>query len=273
MLPPRAFAGGKPRPHPLQHDFHRGLCGSELLRIARTHNKIGIATRFLVHERIGADDHVRVLFGDGAELGADIALAAVGTHGFRQHPCAGLKLWGDVFQHRLHDVRHARHDDDVADPKARRRRNLVENELGADRHPRHAHARLVHDAAGLRNALGHDLDRARVMLDGNAERLGDAIGGDVVMGRADATGGEDIGIARPQRVERGDDLRLFVGDDAHFLEIDADVGEILGDVADVLVLGAAGQNLVADDKQGGGDDPNVRFGRAVGHGLQLRAAV
>ena len=47
-------------------------------------------------------------------------------------------------------------------------------------------------------------------------------------------------------------------------------GQVLGDVADVLVLGAPGQDLVADDEEGGGDDvaasaigpPGVRDSRA-----------
>ena len=83
------------------------------------------------------------------------------------------------------------------------------------------------------------------------------------MGGADAAGGEDVVVARAQGVERGDDFRLFVGDDTHFLEVDADIGQIFGDVADVLILGAARQNLVANDQQGGSD--NLAFGRA-GHG-------
>ena len=84
------------------------------------------------------------------------------------------------------------------------------------------------------------------------------------MGRADAAGGEHVGVARAQRVERGDDLGLFVGHDADFLEVDADVGEIFGDVADILVLGASGQDLVADDENRGGDDAGCRFVTAVG---------
>ena len=99
-----------------------------------------------------------------------------------------------------------------------------------------------------------DLDHARVDVDRHAERLGDAVGGDVVVGRADAAGREHVGVALAQRVERGDDLGLLVGDDAHFLEIDPERGEILGDEADVLVLGAAGQDFVADHQHGGGDD-------------------
>ena len=138
--------------------------------------------------------------------------------------------------------------------KAGRRGDLVEHQFGALRHARHAHARLVHYAAGLRKPLAQHLDRARVIVDRHAERLSDRVGGDVVVGRADAAGGEDVSVAGAQRVERGDDLRLLVGNDADFLQIDADGGELFGDIADVLVLGAAGEDLVADDQKRGGDD-------------------
>ena len=104
----------------------------------------------------------------------------------------------------------------------------------------------------------------------DAEGLGDAFGGDVVMRRADAAGGENIGVARAQRVERVDDRRLVVGDDPHLLQVDADGGEIVGDEADVLVLGAARQDLVADDKHCRGD--NLRIGAHDGHGILSSAA-
>ena len=90
-------------------------------------------------------------------------------------------------------------------------------------------------------------------LDGHAERLGHRVGGDVVVGRADAAGGEDVGVARPQRVQRGDDLGLVVGHDADLGQIDAEFGATVGDRADVAVLGAPGQDLVADHEDGGGD--------------------
>ena len=109
-----------------------------------------------------------------------------------------------------------------------------------------------------------NLDGARIVVDRHAERLGDGVGGDVVVGRADAAGGEHVVVAAAQRVERGDDLRLLVGDDAHLLEIDADHGQVFGDVADVLVLGAAGQDLVADDEKPGRDDLVFAVGR-IGH--------
>ena len=130
---------------------------------------------------------------------------------------------------------------------------LLSDELGALGNARHAHARLVHLGAGRGEPLLHDRERARIDVDRHAERLGDAVGGDVVMGRADAAGGEDIGVAAAQRIERIDDRRLLVADHPHFHEVDAERGQIFGDVADVLVLGAAGQDLVADHQQRGGD--------------------
>ena len=86
------------------------------------------------------------------------------------------------------------------------------------------------------------------------ESLGHAIGRDVVVRRPDATGGEHVRIFRTQGVERCDDFRSIVGDHPHFLQIDADRGEVVGDIADVLVLGAPRQNLVADHQHGSGDD-------------------
>ena len=132
---------------------------------------------------------------------------------------------------------HARHHDDIAEPEAGRCRHLVVDEVGAGRDARHAHARLVEFAAGLLQPVAEDFDCARVVVDGHAERLGDAFGGDVVVGRTDAAGGEHISVTIAQRVQRSDDLRFVVADDADLGEIDAERGQIFGDIADVLVLG------------------------------------
>src|SRR5206468_977900 len=93
-----------------------------------------------------------------------------------------------------------------------------------------------------------------VMVDPDAERLGDAVGGDVVMGRPDAAGGKDVGIAIPQCIKGIDDVGLIVGDDADLLEVNSDIGQVFGDEADVLVLGPAGQDLVANDQNTCRDD-------------------
>ena len=84
--------------------------------------------------------------------------------------------------------------------------------------------------------------------------FGDAVGGDVVMGRPDTAGGKDVIVAMAQRVQRRDDVGLLVGDDADLLEVDPDIGEVFGNKADVLVLGPAGQDFVPDHQNPRRDD-------------------
>src|SRR5207244_4198381 len=66
-------------------------------------------------------------------------------------------------------------------------------------------------------------------------------------------------------VDRGHDLALLVAHYPHLLEVDAERGEVFGDIADVLVLGAAGQYLVADHQHGGGDGAFGCGGIGDGH--------
>ena len=139
----------------------------------------------------------------------------------------------------------------VADAKARRLGDRIVDELGARRDARHAPARRREIARLV--ALHHHREGARVFADRDAEGLGDGVGGDVVMGRPDAAGREDVVVARAQRVQRRDDLLLDIRNDARLADFDADLREIFGDIADVAVLGAAGEDFVADHENGGGD--------------------
>ena len=52
--------------------------------------------------------------------------------------------------------------------------------------------------------------------------------------------------------DRIDDPCPTIGNHADFVEGDADLAESLRDEADIGILGAARENLVADDKQAGG---------------------
>ncbi len=65
------------------------------------------------------------------------------------------------------------------------------------------------------------------------------------MGRSDTARREDISVAMPERIERIDDRGLLVTDYPYFPEIDPERSQIFRDIADVLILGAAGQDLVA----------------------------
>jgi hypothetical protein len=94
---------------------------------------------------------------------------------------------------------------------------------------------------------------ALVHVDADPEGLGHAVGGDVVMGRADPAGGEQVGVAGPQGVDRLDDHRGLVGHDPHLAQVDAGRGEEIRDGADILVLGATREDLIADHEDGGGD--------------------
>jgi hypothetical protein len=71
-----------------------------------------------------------------------------------------------------------------------------------------------------------------------------------------------------QRIECADDRSLLVADHPHFLEINAECGEIFRDIADVPVLGAAGQDLAADHQEGGCDNLRCRSGS----GWKMKAA-
>ena len=87
---------------------------------------------------------------------------------------------------------------------------------------------------------------------GTPKARADRIGGDVVVGRPDAAGRDHIIVARPQRVEGRDDFVLDIGDDPRFPNVDADLGQIFGDIAEVAVLRASREDLVADHQDGGG---------------------
>ena len=62
----------------------------------------------------------------------------------------------------------------------------------------------------------------------------------------DPAGGEDIGAEMPQRIDCVEDRSLLIADHPHFLEIGTDRRQIFRNVADVLVPGAAGQDLATD---------------------------
>jgi hypothetical protein len=91
-----------------------------------------------------------------------------------------------------------------------------------------------------------------MVTDADAESLGHRVGGDVVMGGADAAGGEDEIMAAAQRVQPLDDLVFVVGNDPDFLEIDAQSHQEAGNGVGIGILGAAGEDFVADHQHRGG---------------------
>ena len=163
---------------------------------------------------------------------------------------AGFQGWCDTIEHGLHDHRDTGHDDHIGDAKTRNLVDRIGHQIAALRHARHAPARGV-EILRL-DACQHGLDDALVFIKLDPEGLRHRIGGDVIMRRADAARGEDIGVADTQRIQRRDNVLHDIGHDAHFAQVDTDIGHVIGDVADVLVLGPSRQDLVADDKHGSG---------------------
>ena len=99
-------------------------------------------------------------------------------------------------------------------------RHRILDQRGAGGNARHPQPRLVE--LGLGNAFEKQRDGARIDVDGDAEGLGHRVRGDVVVGRADAAGSEDVGVAGAQRIQRRDDLRLDIGHDPDLAHVDAD---------------------------------------------------
>ena len=73
-----------------------------------------------------------------------------------------------------------------------------------------------------------------------------------------------------ERIDSVDDCSLLIADHPHFFEIDADRRQIFRDIADVLVLGAAGQDLATDHQERGRDNL-FGSGRVGGWHDHLRA--
>jgi len=78
----------------------------------------------------------------------------------------------------------------------------------------------------------------RIALERHAEGLGDGGGGDVVMRRPDAAGRQHVIEASPALVDRRDDGRLVVGNDARLGHADADIVQGLREILEIGVARA-----------------------------------
>ena len=80
-----------------------------------------------------------------------------------------------------------------------------------------------------------------------AEGLGDGVGGDVVVGRANPAGGKDVVNLRGQGLYRVDNGLLNVGNDTGLDHLNADFTQPTGEEGQVGVLCPTAENFVADD--------------------------
>ncbi len=140
------------------------------------------------------------------------------------------------------------HQEDIAAANAGGARIAVGDQFRPRRHACHAQPGLVDPAACVVVVL-KDLPGDRVDFDFDAQRLGDRIHGDIVVGRTDPAGGEQVIVAGAQGVDRLDDRGGLIADDADFPQPNALHAEPAGDLGNILVMGAARQDLVANDNQ------------------------
>uniref|UniRef100_A0A0N5A4R8 LigA n=1 Tax=Parastrongyloides trichosuri TaxID=131310 RepID=A0A0N5A4R8_PARTI len=189
-------------------------------------------------EGVGAEGQVRPRLSGGAQDVGHRAFARAGdAKAAAMHRRAGLQARRHVVEHGLHDLGHARHDEDVVDLKAGRAADRIGDQDAAFGHAGHAAAGGV-ELAGRIAAL-EDGERLGVFADRHAEDRADGVGGDVVMGRADAAGGEDIVVRGAQGVQGRDDLVLTVADHPGLHQIDAQRGQKAGQGVHIAVTGAA----------------------------------
>src|SRR5690348_5446201 len=116
----------------------------------------------------------------------------------------------------------------------------------------HAQAGLVEATrriVALENCL-----RSRIENELPPEGAGDRSGRNVVMCRPNAARREHVIIARTAFVDCGDELRLEIGDHAGLAQANAKLGQLARKIAEVGILSAARQDLMADAKRSGGDE-------------------
>ena len=228
--------------------------------VAAADDQVGAVTLGGPEEGIAAQGQAGMGLGHGLQGFGDNAFArAVDADIARQDHRPALQPPAHVLQHAAHHLGHAGHDEDVADLEPWRAGDRVAHQAAAHGDPRHAPPRGRQLALP---ALGHHGQDLGMLVKLDAEGRGDAVGGDVVMGRADAAGGQHIVVAGAKGVQRVDDLGLDVADHPRLGQVDPVGGEVFGDVVQVGVLGAAGQDLVADDVASRGDAAAARSGVA-----------
>ena len=111
---------------PGQHRLDRVHGGVELLRIARAHHQIGVALAVLVHERIAADDGVGMGGGDRRASGVPTSPSRASARTLSDSIFTPVFSFGATMSSmRLHDRRHAGHDDDIAEHESGRENLLV----------------------------------------------------------------------------------------------------------------------------------------------------
>ena len=219
--------------------FEIGFSRSKAGRIRRAKHELRAIETAVADKGIATHGHIRKGLLRGLQRGRDLAFRLQHLDVRGEHLAPRPELRCDGIEHRLHHDRDARHDDHVLQTEAGRDRDLVLDEAGTMRNTRHAQPCRCRLDTATRVILEHERFDLGMMIDRHAEGLGDTVGRDVVVRRADAAGREDIGVTAAQLVDGVDDLVLEVADDTHLFQADTDHRAVIGDRADILILRAS----------------------------------
>ena len=115
------------------------------------------------------------------------------------------------------------------------------------RNARHSYPRRRRFNTPLCKVRVEKRQRTRIDVEANAECLGYAFGCYIVVGRAYAASRKHVGVASAKCVDRIDNIRLVVGNDAHLFQPNANARQMIGDIADIAILGAARQDFVSNN--------------------------
>ena len=190
------------------------------------------------------------------EIG-DVAFRSARADRHGDDRAAALELPRQRLKHARGDVGHTGKDVDIVNLDARSAGIRVAEELRAFGCPRHPQARIGEPARPIAVIILQDLPRLRVNHHGNTEGGCDRVHRDIVVRRTDAARREEVIVRRAQHIHCFSDPGPVVGNDADLGEPNPLLVQPDSDLADVLVLRPARQDLVADDEQRGG--PLSRF--------------
>lgn len=191
-------------------------------------------------------------FGQGTQWAGNVALGGLNPEGMAEDRRAACKHWPQPFKHHIEDRRDASHDMDIAEDEPRRVGQRVVNQHRPIRNPRHPQPGLVQLAAGGGVVSFQDRPGVGPHVYSHAERCGNAVGGDIVVGGADSAGGKQIINPATHLVHRRNDSAMVVRHDANLDQPDAHPGHHAGQMVAIGLAGPARKDFIADHQHCGG---------------------
>ena len=161
-----------------------------------------------------------------SQRSGDVALAPFDAMGGADQGGPTGQGWQNAGDHRLEHGGDAGHDIDVFQLEPRCRRHGIVDQRGIIGDTRHAQTGGVQLCRAFGVVVGQNGAGILTHIDMLVERSGDAIGGDVIMGRPDAAAGEHAVIDARQFLHGSNDCAVFIPHHTDFFQVDPDAGQL-----------------------------------------------